>query len=277
MFDNTDWTFFFFKLALSGVKAVHSIFLSYCVANTIAPARTRQAVTNLAWFGVEMYTIASISIGSFVCRKTEALRKYLPSSMNTNDQPCQEDNDVKCEHSAIEEVTFDDEPVNMKLIVLRKGRQLHVYYDLLQNSNTRSEELYGISQNEDALFKKVPYKFLSCAVFQHSKKIMGIELGDENGFGNFYTEGNTLLDRAFLKFYARRCVPKEAEKLVVKLEQDYEIQLIDGNADFVVLEPNQYIVLESDGIKCLTRNPPTVISSTEDDNEGELKNKEKTI
>lgn len=280
MFDDTDWTYFFFQLVCSGLKVTQSLFLTYCVANTIAPARTRQTVTNIAWFGLEMYTIASLTIGSMICKKTEALINYLPSSISKKKPPYQEDDHILCEYSHTETVIFG-EPNDMKLIVLRKGKQLHVNYDYLHNSNSKYGEAYEIYSNEDILFKKVPYKFLSCAVFQHGKQILGIELGDENGFGNFYSEGNTLLDKAFLKYYARKCIGKEAEKLFVKLEEDYTIQLIDGNADFHVLKPNQYIVLEADGVRCLTRNSSEDISSAKVKNEKEdeevLKNKEKTI
>jgi len=276
MFDNTDWSYLFFRLTLSGLNVVRSLFVAYCVANTVAPERTRQAVVNAAWFGLEMYTVAQMSVGSFFRKKADMFNKFLPKASSAKQSSSDEgDSSIACEYSATETLTFDERPINMELLVLRKGKQLHVYSNIEHKSH--------VITNNDDLFKKVEYNFLSCAVYSipQRTKLFDIDLSEGNGLGNFYSEGNVLLDRLFLKFYVQRFLPKEAESLIKQLDLEYEVQLIDGNADFHTLKPNHFVIIGSQGITCCVHHPPPegtdIAEETNECDETVLNNKEKTI
>lgn len=280
MFDDTDWSYFFFKLVLSGLKVTQSLFITYCVANTIAPARTRHAVTNVAWFGIEMYTIASMSVDSFIKKKADTFTKFLPKTTSSKPTFYEDDSMITCEYTVTDTLAFGDRELDVELLVLRMGKQLHVSSDFVLNNDLKQNPPPGYARSE--LFKKVDYKFISCAVFQNGTKLFDVDLSEGNGLGSFYSERNVLLDRLFLKFYVRRFLPKEANDLVKKLELDYEVQLIDGNADFHTLKPDHFVVIRQQGITCLVHNPPppelTVESEeTNEHNEHAFNNKEKTI
>lgn len=280
MFDDTDWTYFFFRLALSGLNIGRSVFVTYCVANTLAPERTRRTITNLAWFAIEMYTVASMSVDSFFRKKADTFSKFLPKS--TSKQSSNEcDSTITCEYKATDTLTFDERPLDMELLVLRKGKQLHVRCEFLLQNNI--EQKSHVTTANDELFKAVKYNFISCAVYSlpQRTKLFDIDLSEGNGLGSFYSEGNVLLDRLFLKFYVQKFIPKEANNLLKKLDLDYEVQLIDGNADFHTLKPNHFVIIGSQGITCCVHNPPNGVTyvneETNECNDSKLNNKEKTI
>lgn len=281
MLDDTDWSYFFFRLALSGLKVAHSLFLSYCVANTIAPVRTRQTLINVAWFGLEMYTAASMSVDSFIKKKADTFKKFLPKTASSKQSLVEDDSTATCEYKATEKLIFDEIPLDMELLVLRKGKQLHVNCDFVLPNNLKDKP--SSTNDNNGLFKKVDYSFISCAVYSipERTKLFDVDLSEGNGLGNFYSEGNFLLDRLFLKFYVQKFITKEANDLIKKLELDYEVQLIDGNADFHILKPNHFVVIGAEGITCRVHNPPPHVTDiseeTNDRNQAEFNNKEKTI
>jgi len=275
MFDDTDWTYFFFRLALSGLNTVRSIFVTYCVANTIAPGRTKQTITNIAWFAIEMYTVVSMSATSFISRKSEALNKILPKSFIAKEDTLETnlDEEINFHFKNVDKDNYEDTNFDIKFEVWRKGKQVEVSSNYL-NHNNKNESISNTDNNR--LFKKVNYKLLSCSVFKNGSKLIDIDLSEDNGFGDFYSEGNILLDRWFLKFYSEKCIPKKAKELINMFNCDYEVKIIDNNADFHVLNPNQYILIGTDGITCSNHNPPISVLSDETE-KIEFNNKQKTI
>lgn len=66
-----------------GLNLSYNLFLLYCVANTIAPTKTKNFLLNSAWYGLELYTIIELTFKERCIKfQDDMIKKYPWLSLN---------------------------------------------------------------------------------------------------------------------------------------------------------------------------------------------------
>lgn len=60
------------------ITTAQNIFLCYCVANTLEPSRTKRALIDISWYGLELYTIAEMNIKKQINKYTNFIEQRFP-------------------------------------------------------------------------------------------------------------------------------------------------------------------------------------------------------
>ena len=60
------------------ITTAQNIFLCYCVANTLEPSRTKRALIDISWYGLELYTIAEMNIKKQINKYTNFIEQRYP-------------------------------------------------------------------------------------------------------------------------------------------------------------------------------------------------------
>lgn len=79
MFNNDENSLlsFIFYTFYHSIKAIHSLFIFYCVSNTLVPNETKRILIDLSWYAMELYTITEMNIKQSASQvKKNMIEKY---------------------------------------------------------------------------------------------------------------------------------------------------------------------------------------------------------
>jgi hypothetical protein len=226
----------FFVAALCfGFDAAYNAFLLYCVANTLAPERTKRLMIDAAWCGLEVYTVAEMcvkrniyTIDSSLKAKYPWLTKRYWKPVNGTDGRLTEFIDDDGNTIAVD---GDSDVERIRMGVCMEASEGVSFVRVMDTSiDTPYDIRHGILENAELTGEqKLTYKLMACSVTDTNGNSWDIKLTDGESY-SYYVLRNVLLTRPFLKMYARRHLKgSSADSLIKALNTgNYTVSIIDN-------------------------------------------------
>lgn len=260
-----------------GMSSIYNLFIMYCVANTISPQKTKTFLIDTAWYGLEVYTIIEMSVNrNATLLKETILSKYPWMTLNywkpqqNTKQPVSY---IDIDGKEIENPLKED-MIKVRLVVLEEDAEKVVFRRVIDTSldNTNDIERATI---EETLFKQhqmLDYKFMACTVDDRdSSDVWNILLTDNETY-SYYTLGNVLLTKPFLKMYARKHIRGGIRDKFIKMIDDehYTVNIIDNRVNTLKWTGSgKAIELHKNGPVIIDLVDTTNLTSEMDDKNGE--------
>ena len=213
------------------------LFLMYCISNTLAPQKTQNILIEVGWASLKLYHSAKMKAEQFL---KQQLENYLGKNYKQVFKQCQ---DIELER------TYYIKDGNETNVLLNDVDMVVTYYHNLKSNKNNIPVLIN---NEADSFSSVLIETKYCSY--HFINIVLLNMNDENNIDinlfkpfNFYIEGNVILNRVFLEWYCNKYHQ-------VKLNNNYKVQIIDDNANFINLDHNQGILLNKDTYTIISSN-----------------------
>ena len=247
-------------------RLTYNGFIAYCVANTITPDRTRGALVNAAWLGLEIYTVAELSLKAKAKRIQEVVRTTYPwltpaywkEEPHNGSSTAGEDQARQAQLAFIDEdgneVAMDGESAgrDSKLMILTQPSSTVPYISVTDVGLDSPSRRFGCSDGPRIDDKdKLGYKLLACTVSCNTTDtIWQIVLTDGSTY-SYYTLGTLILSKPFLKMFGKRHMSSKKtrdEFLKCVSSDDYTVKLIDNRVNTIEWSgPGNAIELHSCG------------------------------
>lgn len=218
---------------LFGVNTFYNMFLMYCVANTLAPRTTKRIMLNAAWWTLELYTVANMTLTNKWNHWTESIMQKYPvvAYLNSRTKAHTHDSEVKpycLTKCSVTNLTVLEETVTGRRRVFNQECAAEFF---------RKEFIDDGSVDYSHLFVPVGYKLLACCVGKKAQSNeettkVRISLESKNNKYDYYVNGNNLMSRDFLEFYAENHLDSKSREgsLLKELacSGDYTVSIIDN-------------------------------------------------
>ena len=285
--ESTPFSFILYGAYL-GMKMSYNMFLMYCVANTLAPRKTKECVFNIAWFGMEVYTIIEMNAKNHCYKWRDTLIEKYPvlSKINFRNRANKPQNETVIYLNNKGDMVDKNNP-DVKAIVVKDEES--EYYSVIDNTLDHTE--YSFDD------KKLSYKFLACYVEDANNRwhLQLLNNKSNNGLNyNFYTKGNILMTQSFLLYFINNHYNdpdgKSSKNKLTELikKGTYKVNILDNKANVIAwegtskaieLHTNGPVVIEMNS-KLQQRKPRLSIDvevCNIDDNLDTLDNSEETV
>jgi len=221
------------------------LFLMYCVSNTLAPQKTQTFLIEVGWASLKLYHSAKMKAEQFL---KQQLENCLGKNYKQVFKQCQ---DIQLERTYY---IKDGDETN---ILLNDADMVITYYHNLKSDENNIPVLIN---NEADSFSSVLIESKYCSY--HFINIVLLNTNSENNIEinlfkpfNFYIDGNVILNKVFLEWYCNKYYQ-------VKLNNNYKLQIIDDNANFINLDHNQGILLNKDNYTIISYSNNETIKNT---------------
>lgn len=246
-----------FWLFSKGCFLFYNLFIMYCVSNTLFPQKTQDFLINAGWTSLKLYHVARLKTETFVKQQLEYYigndyKQYFNSIQN---------------NIQLERTYYVKDNIETNCLLSDADMVLTYYHNLKNEDNItpvlRSKEADSFSS---VLIdnKYCSFKFINIILLKSSNNDNDIEINLFKPY-NFYLEGNIILDKTFLKWYCNKYHKLE-------LNNEYKIQIIDDNANFIYLNNEQGIKLNKDDYEIIYNNNEEIdknlINNNDNDNDG---------
>ena len=222
---------------------VSTVHLVSVIGETFFPETTNKIKYYLIWNGLKLYTIVKMRINSFIKKCIKKCKLMLYNDSNKEDIHFIHDGIIvksytvlslknkdfvnnetfpKCDFILCYTPTYTDDKYNYNVIRLENAEQL-------------------INYCNDSLdkFTASPVNFLGIKIkfYNSPKKSLDINFGKVN----FFMNGNTLFDKAFVNYYLNKF-----HYIILSEHEDYEISFLGPSMEIVCITGAHYIELKED-------------------------------